>query len=145
HIPMCVHAAILMVVAWNMGEWREVPEILKLSRADISVWLITFVLTVLADLTVAVEAGMILAALMFVRKVTTTTTVARVTSEYVRDGLPHSLQHHTIPEGVAVYRIHGPFLFGAAEKLDLIRGEIEGLSRVVVLRLRNMTAIDATG
>jgi SulP family sulfate permease len=145
HIPMCVLAAILMVVAWNMGEWSEVPEILKLSRADISVWLITFVLTVLADLTVAVEAGMILAGLLFVRKVTTTTTVARVTPEYVRSGFAHSLQSHEIPEGVAVFRIHGPFLFGAAEKLDVIRDDLASLPPVVVLRLRNMTAIDATG
>lgn len=145
HIPMAVLAAILLVVAWNMGEWSEVPEILKLSKADIAVWLITFALTVLADLTVAVEAGMILAALMFVRKVTTTTTVAKVTPEYVRAGIAHSLQNHAIPEGVAVYRIHGPFLFGAAEKLDVIRAEMDQLPPVVVLRLRNMTAIDATG
>ena len=144
-IPMCVLAAILMVVAWNMGEWSEVPAILKLSRGDISVWLITFVLTVLADLTVAVEAGMILAGLLFVRKITATTTVARVTPEYVRAGMPHSLQNHAIPEGVVVYRIHGPFLFGAAEKLDVIRNDLATLPRVVVLRLRNMTAIDATG
>jgi SulP family sulfate permease len=145
HIPLAALAAILVVVAWNMGEWGEVPSILRLSRADISVWLITFVLTVLADLTVAVEAGMILAALVYVRKVTATTTVARVTPEYVESGVAHSLQMHEIPAGVAVYRIHGPFLFGAAEKLSVIRDELQDLPAVVVLRLRNMTAIDATG
>jgi sulfate permease, SulP family len=145
HIPLCVLAAILMVVAYNMGEWREVPAILKLSGADIAVWLITFTLTVLADLTVAVEAGMILAALLYIRKVTMTTTVSRVTPEYVEAGLAHSLQTNPIPEGVAVYRIHGPFLFGATDKLAMIEAELEDLPPVVVLRLRNMTAIDATG
>ena len=75
HIPLAVLAAILIVVAYNMGEWREIPELLRLEPADIGVWGITFALTVLADLTVAVEAGMILAALLFIRRVTTTTTV----------------------------------------------------------------------
>ena len=145
HIPLSVLAAILLVVAYNMGEWREIPEILKLSKADIAVWIITFGLTVLADLTVAVEAGMILAALTFIRKVTVTTTVSRVTSDYIKEGFPHSLQTNPIPEGVAIYRIHGPFLFGAADKLRLIEDAITTLPKVVILRLRNMTAIDATG
>ena len=145
HIPLCVLAAILLVVAWNMGEWGELPEVMKLSRGDVSVWLITFALTVFADLTVAVEIGMILAALLYVRKVTVATTVSRVTPEYVEDGVAHSLQRNAIPEGVAVYRIHGPFLFGAADKLAVIDEEMDTLPRVVILRLRNMTAIDATG
>jgi SulP family sulfate permease len=145
HIPLCVLAAILLIVAYNMGEWDEIPDILKLSRADIAVWLITFTLTVLADLTVAVEAGMILAALLYIRKVTVTTTVSRVTPDYVARGLVHSLQSNPIPPGVVVYRIHGPFLFGATDKLALIEDEMSSLPTVVVLRLRNMTAIDATG
>lgn len=90
HIPLCVLAGILMVVAWNMGEWREIPEILKLGKSDIAVWAIT-VSTASADLTVAVEAGMILAgADLYIRNVTTTTTVARVTPEYVQAGFAHS-------------------------------------------------------
>lgn len=145
HIPLCVLAAILMVVAYDMGEWREVPEILKLSRADVAVWGITFALTVVADLTVAVEAGMILAALLYIRKVTSTTTVSRVTADYVAGGIVHSLQSNPIPPGVAVYRIHGPFLFGAADKLGVVAEDLAALPLVVVLRLRNMTAIDATG
>ncbi|MBS1716853.1 MAG: sulfate permease [Armatimonadetes bacterium] len=145
HIPLCVLAAILFVVSYNMGEWSEIPEILKLSKADIAVWLITFALTVFADLTVAVEAGMILAALLYIMKVTATTTVARVTPEYIEEGRKHSLQSVPLPEGVAVYRIHGPFLFGATDKLALIDEEFDSLPKVVLLRLRNMTAIDATG
>jgi sulfate permease, SulP family len=145
HIPLCVLAGILMVVAYNMGEWKEIPAILKLSKADIAVWLITFALTVLADLTVAVEVGMILAALLYIRKVTITTTVARVTPEYVKSGFAHSLQTNELPEGAAAYRIHGPFLFGATDKLQVIHDEFDKLPKVVLLRLRNMTAIDATG
>lgn len=145
HVPLCVLSAILMVVAYNMGEWGEIPEILRLAKADVSVWGITFALTVFADLTVAVEAGMIFAALMYIRKVTATTTVSRVTPEYIRAGFAHSLQVNEIPEGVALYRIHGPFLFGSTEKLSIVEEEIDRLPMVVVLRLRNMTAIDATG
>src|SRR5262249_40151007 len=135
HIPLCVLAAILMVVSYDMGEWKEIPEILKLSWADIIVWLITFTLTVLADPTVAVEAGMILAALLYIRKVTITTTVSRVTPEYVKAGFSHSLQTNPLPEGVAAYRIHGPFLFGATDKLAVIDEEMETLPKVVLLRL----------
>ncbi len=145
HIPLCVLAALLVVVAYNMGEWREIPEILHLTRADVAVWLITFTLTVLSDLTVAVEVGMILAALLYIRRVTTTTTVSRVTPEYVAEGFQHSLQSNPIPEGVVVYRIHGPFLFGATDKLELIEEELDELPHVVMLRLRNMTAVDGTG
>jgi SulP family sulfate permease len=145
HIPLCVLAAILMVVALNMGEWTEVPDILKLSRGDITVWVITVTLTVLADLTVAVEAGMVLGALLYIRKVTITTTVSQVTAEYVAGGIVHSLQSNPIPEGVTVFRIHGPFLFGATDKLSIIDEDLANLPAVVVLRLRNMTAIDATG
>jgi SulP family sulfate permease len=145
HIPLCVLAGILMVVCYNMGEWTEIGEILKLSKTDISVWLVTFTLTVVADLTVAVETGVILAALLYIRSVTTTTTVSRVTKQYIEAGKAHSLQLNPLPEGVAAYRIHGPFLFGAADKLAVIEQDMDDLPPVVVLRLRNMTAIDATG
>jgi len=145
HIPLCILAAILFVVSYNMGEWREIPGILKLGKADIAVWVITFALTVFADLTVAVEAGMILAALLYIRRVTETTSVSLVTEEYVKDGFPHSLQINPIPDGVAVYRIHGPFLFGSTDKLSAISDRLESLPPVVMLRVRNMNAIDGTG
>jgi SulP family sulfate permease len=145
HIPLAILAGILMIVAIDMGEWREIPEVVKLGPAEAAVWLITFGLTVFADLTVAVEAGMVLAALLYIRRVTTTTTVARVTPEYINHGRAHSLQLHDIPEDVAIYRIHGPFLFGATDKLIELEPEVPQLPRVVILRLRNMTAIDGTG
>ena len=145
HIPLAILAGILMIVAYDMGEWREIPGVIKLGPAEAAVWGITATLTVLADLTVAVEAGMILAALLYIRRVTTTTTVARVTADYITRGHAHSLQSHSIPEGLAIYRIHGPFLFGSTDKLRDMEEEIPGLPPVVVLRLRNMTAIDGTG
>jgi SulP family sulfate permease len=144
-IPLAVLAAILMVVCYNMGEWREIPEILKLSKLEIGVWLTTLLLTVFADLTVAVEAGMILAALVFIRKVTLTTTVSRVTEEDLEEGKLHVLQDKHIPAHVAIFRIHGPFLFGASEKMDDIRQQLSSLPPIIILRLRNMTAIDSTG
>src|SRR5712675_1153534 len=144
-IPLSVLAAILLVVSYNMGEWREIPELLKLSPLEIGTWLITFSLTVFADLTVAVEAGMILAALVFIRKVTNTTTVSQVTDEYLREGHVHILQHKEIPPYVTIYRIHGPFLFGATDKIEEIVHRLSELPPIIVLRLRNMTAIDATG
>jgi len=145
HIPLAVLAAILMTVAYNMGEWQEIPDIVRLGKPAILVWLTTFALTVFADLTVAVEAGMILAVLLFIRTVTSTTTVTRITKHDIEEGRKHSLQLHELPKGVAIYRIHGPFLFGSAEKLDVIEHEMDSLPEVVILRLRNMTAIDATG
>src|ERR1700693_3554236 len=85
-IPLAVLAAILFVVAYNMGEWREIPELLKLSKLEVGTWLLTFLLTVFADLTVAVEAGMIMGALVFISKVTRTTKISRVTADYVEHG-----------------------------------------------------------
>ena len=144
-VPMAVLAAILIVVAYNMGEWREIPELWKQGWTDRLVWLVTFALTVVADLTVAVEAGMILAALLFIHRVSATTTVAHVSPEYIDGGREHSLQDKSIPDYVSIVRIHGPFLFGATEKLEQVLTHVEDLRPVVILRLRNMTALDATG
>ena len=145
HVPLVVLAGILMVVSYNMGEWAETGKLLRLSKSDVSVWLATFALTVFADLTVAVEFGMILAALLFIRKVTATTTVSEVTDDYVEAGRAHILQDKDIPDYVRVFRIHGPFLFGATDKLDTVSEQLDDLPPVVIIRLRNMTAIDATG
>src|SRR5712664_335066 len=145
YIPMAALAGILMIVAYNMGEWREIPQLLKLTRADISVWLVTFGLTVFADLTVAVEAGMILAALLFIARVAETTTVSQVTGDYVEDGRLHILQDKEIPYYATIFRIHGPFLFGATDKIAVITEKMHQLPPIVIIRLRNMTAIDATG
>jgi len=144
-VPMSVLAGILMVVSYNMGEWSEIPSLLKLTKTDVSVWLVTFALTVFADLTVAVQFGMILAALLFISRVAATTTVSQVTDDYVEDGRVHILQDKDIPYYATIFRIHGPFLFGATDKIGVVTEDMHKLPPVVILRLRNMTALDATG
>ena len=145
NVPLAALAGILFMVAYNMGDWGEIPETLKLTKADIAVWALTFGLTVFADLTLAVEVGMILAAFTFIRKISQTTTVSKVTDEYIEHGRVHTLQDKDIPGYAAVYRIHGPFLFGVTDKISAITENMEQLPAIVIVRLRNMTAIDATG
>jgi SulP family sulfate permease len=145
YIPLATLAAVLFVVAYNMGEWNEIGTILEMDFTAISVWLVTFGLTVFADLTVAVGVGITLAALLYIHRVAETTTVSPVTDEYIRDGLPHVLQGRIVPEYVSLLRIHGPFLWGTTEKLVEATVNIEAFEPVVILRLRNMSAIDATG
>jgi sulfate permease, SulP family len=144
-VPLATLAAVLLVVAYNMGEWREIGTILRLTKTDIAVWFTTFALTVLADLTTAVGVGMALAALLYIYRIAETTTVAPVTYEYLLDGLPHILQDKEIPANVTILRIHGPFLFGTTEKLIDATRDIRSFAPVVIVRLRNMTALDATG
>jgi SulP family sulfate permease len=145
YIPLAVLAGILLMVATQMGEWREIPHMLRLSKADIAVWLVTFGLTVFADLTVAVEVGMILAMLMFIRKVSVTTTVNHPTARDLEDGTLHVLQGKVVPEHAIVYRIYGPLLFGATEPLEHLADNLQHMPPVLILKLRHMTALDATG
>jgi SulP family sulfate permease len=145
YIPLATLAAVLVVVAWNMGEWKEIGVILRLAKADVAVWAVTFALTVLADLTVAVEVGIVLAALLYIYRISQTTTVAAVTPEYIRDGRAHILQDRQLPWYVSILRIHGPFLFGTTEKLAEVTADLNAFPAVVIVRLRNMTALDATG
>jgi SulP family sulfate permease len=144
-IPMPVLAAILLMVSWNMGEWHEIPKLLRLTRTDIVVWAVTFGLTVFADLTLAVEVGMVLAALTFIRRVAMTTSVTRVTPDFLETGRAHNLQDRDIPPYITLFTIRGPFLFGAADKLGRIADHLDALQPVVILRMRFMTAIDGTG
>jgi SulP family sulfate permease len=144
-IPLPTLAAVLFVVAYNMGEWREIGGILRLDVADKAVWLITFALTVMADLTIAVETGIALAALLYIYRVSDTTSVQMVTAEYIEDGRPHVLQDKDVPAYVTILRIHGPFLFGTTDKLLDATADLSRFAPIVVLRLRNMTAVDATG
>jgi len=144
-IPLSVLAGILLMVAYQMGEWRDIPQLLKLTKADIAVWAVTFFLTVVADLTVAVETGMILAMFLFIRKVSRTTTVSNVTERDAEDGRLHVLHDKDVPSYVTVYRIYGPLLFGATDTLHKITDHVARLPPIVILKLRHMTAIDATG
>jgi SulP family sulfate permease len=144
-IPLATLAAVLFVVAYNMGEWREIGTILRSSNADRAVWACTFALTVFADLTVAVEVGLVLAAVLYIFQVSETTSVETVTDEYIKSGKHHVLQDKHIPSYVTILRIHGPFLFGATAKLEEATADLTHYGRIVIVRLRNMTALDGTG
>jgi SulP family sulfate permease len=145
HVPLATLAAVLFVVAYNMGEWREVGSIWRLEWADKSVWVLTFALTVMADLTLAVEVGMALAALLYIYRVTDTTIVSTLSRDDIEDGRVHMLQGRQVPADVTILRILGPFLFGMTDKLADATADLSTFSSIVILRLRNMTAIDATG
>ena len=145
YVPLAALAGILVIVAYQMGEWGEIPQLLKLSKADIAVWLVTFSLTVLADLTVAVEAGMILAMLMFIRKVSRTTSVSAAADDDAEEGRLHVLHDKHVPEYATVFRVYGPLLFGATESLFRVTEQVHALPPIVILKLRHVTAIDATG
>ena len=146
YIPLATLAGVLFVVAYNMGEWREIGKIIRLSKADVSVWATTFALTVFADLTVAVEVGIVLAALLYIYRVSQTTTVAPVTSDSLEESRPHVLNDKEVPDYVSILRIQGPFLFGTTEKLEEATSEGgPSLKPIVILKLRHMTALDATG
>lgn len=144
-IPMAVLAAILFVVSYNMGQWAETLRLLRTTKSAIVVWLVTFGLTVMADLTTAVEFGMILAALTFIRSVAETTSVSPVTKDYLSTGRVHLLHDKHIPDYVEVFTVQGALLFGAAQKLEVILHRMASLPPIVILRLRGMSAIDSTG
>jgi SulP family sulfate permease len=153
-IPLSVLAAVLILVAWNMAEIDHFRTLLKAPRSDIAVLLTTFGLTVLADLTVAVGVGMILAALLFMKRMTEVTNVGIIQHELqddlVNDDIaekkdPNATSKRAIPAGVEVYEINGPFFFGVADRLkDTLRG-LEPPPKIFILRMRRVPAIDATG
>ena len=145
YIPMAVLASILFVVSYNMGEWGETVRLLQLRKSAVAVWLVTFGLTVMADLTTAVEFGMILAALTFIRDVAETTSVSPVNEDFLSNMRMHLLHDKHIPEYVEVFSVQGALLFGAAQKLEVILHRLDSLPLVVILRLRGMNAIDCTG
>ncbi|MFN8066194.1 MAG: SulP family inorganic anion transporter [Vicinamibacterales bacterium] len=145
YVPLAALSGILLMVAWQMGEWSEIPHLLKLPKADIAVWLVTFTLTVVADLTVAVETGMILAMLMFIRKVSRTTSVSATADDDREEARLHVLHDKQVPEYATVYRVYGPLLFGTTEALRRVTDHVHALPPIVILKLRHVTAMDATG
>ena len=143
-VPMAAMSAVLVAVAWRMGEWHELKRLRAMPPGDAVVLLTTFGLTVVFDLVVAIEIGMVLAAMLFIRRVSETTEVSVVTADDVLESPAQQAQGKVIPEGVVVYRIFGPFLFGAAEKMEdaLLRGGL--LPRILILRMQLVPAMDAT-
>ena len=145
YIPMAAMSAVLIIVALRMGEWHELSRLGKMPRSDALVLLTTFGLTVVFDLVLAVEIGMVLASILFIKRVAETTEVSRVTTEDMLERPEQIAQGKHIPEGVLVYRIFGPFLFGAAEKMEDALACVDEFPKVLILRLNLVTAMDATG
>ena len=144
-IPLATLSAVLVNVALNMGEWHNFGRISKWPRSDAAVFLTAFGLTVVVDLTVAVEIGMVLAAVLFIKRVSETTQITAVDESSETEGPQHSLVGKAIPKGVMVYRIFGSFFFGAADKLESVLKREKKEPEVLVLRMRKVLAIDATG
>ena len=143
-VPMAAIAGVLVIVAFRMGEWHELTRLRKMPRSDAVVLVTTFGLTVVFDLVVAVEIGMVLAAILFIRRVAETTEISRVTHEDELETPEQLARGKTIPEGVVVYRIFGPFFFGAAEKMEDALQRLDRLPRVLILRMQLVPAMDAT-
>lgn len=147
-IPLSCLAAILVVVAYNMSEWRSFKALLRNPRSDVIVLLTTFFLTVIFDLTVAIEVGIVLAVFLFMRRMATVTNVGVVTRELgeaEEADDPNAIDKRSVPEGAEVYEIHGPFFFGAAYKFEEAMGIVERPVRVRIIRMRDVPAMDSTG
>jgi sulfate permease, SulP family len=149
-IPMAALAAILVVVAYHMSEWRAFLAELSSPRSDVIVLLTTFLLTVLVDLTVAIEVGMVLAAFLFIRRMAGVVNIHAVTSELEDDNTErayadaNSVRARRIPEGVEVYEINGPFFFGAAELFKDTLARVAKRPKVLIIRMRHVLALDST-
>lgn len=149
-VPMAVLAAILVVVAYHMSEWRAFVAELSSPKSDVAVLLTTFTLTVLVDLTVAIEVGMVLAAFLFIRRMAEVTNISAVTSELEdevggEDADENAVSRRRVPEGVEVYEINGPFFFGAAELFKDTLARIARRPKVLIIRMRHVLALDSTG
>lgn len=144
-IPMATLAGLLVVVAYNMSEWRTFRSMLKAPKSDVAILLSTFLLTVLVDLTVAIEYGMILAAFLFMHRMATVTNVSVITNELKDDDSTDAGSAIVLPKGALMYEINGPFFFGAAEKFSETIRQTGKYPKVLIVRMRNVPAIDATG
>jgi len=144
-IPLATLSAVLVNVAMNMGEWHNFRRLRRWPRSDAAVFLTAFGLTVMVDLTVAVEVGMVLAAVLFIKRVSETTQITAVDEQTETEGSQHSLVGKEIPRGVMVYRIFGSFFFGAADKLESALQRVKEEPDVLILRMRKVLAMDATG
>ena len=151
YIPMACLAGVLVIVSYNMSGWRSFMSILKNPKSDVIVLWVTFLLTVIFDLTIAIEVGLICACLLFMRRMAETTDV-KVISEEINpeeedsDFLLGNLEHLTIPEGVEVYEINGPYFFGAGNRFEEIMGALHHQRpKVRIIRMRKVPFVDSTG
>ena len=147
-IPIPALAGILLVVAFNMSEWRHFVRLFSMPRSDVLVLLTTFLLTVVVDLVVALQAGIVLAALLFMRRMASlsqTGYVTRMLSEDEDGDDPLAIAKRSVPAGVEVFEVQGALFFGAASKFRESINQVEKPPRVLIIRLRNVLAIDASG
>lgn len=144
-IPLATLSAVLVNVALNMGEWHNFSRLRKWPQSDALVFLTAFSLTVIIDLTVAVEIGMVLAAILFIKRVSETSQITAVDESTETEGSHHSLVGKEIPRGVMIYRMFGAFFFGAADKLESALLREKSAPDVLILRMRKVVAMDATG
>ena len=150
YIPLSTLSAILIIVAYNMSEWKTFLYLLKGDKHDVVVLLITFFLTVVIDLTVAIEVGVIMAIVLFIKRISETSSVKLIESPSIQSSestemLPSDIDYLTIPKGVEVYEIDGPFFFGLASKLDELDSSAKKIVNIRIIRLRNVPFIDSTG
>ena len=148
HIPMACLAGVLVIVSYNMSEWRTFKALLKTPKADIAVLLTTFLLTVIFDLTIAIEIGLLLAVIMFVRRVSNATNISIIKEKVFTTNNPDVKSDDTgisLPEGVEVYEIDGPFFFGIANKFDEQMKIIGDKPLIRIIRMRKVPFMDSTG
>lgn len=148
HIPMACLAGVLVIVSYNMSEWRTFRALFKNPKSDVAVLLITFFLTVIFDLTIAIEVGLVIACLLFMRRVAETTNISVITDEIdPNEGLDFAVneEHLNIPKGVEVYEIEGPYFFGIANKFEEQMIQIGDSPKVRIIRMRRVPFIDSTG
>lgn len=145
NIPLATLGAVLVNVGLRMGEWHNFRRVPRWPRGDALVFLLTFALTILFDLTFAVEVGLLMAAAMFIHRVSTTTQLIAADSRDTADTPANQLAGKTIPEGVVSFRLVGAFLFGAADKLEIGLKRLKQRPKVLILRMQDVLVIDATG
>lgn len=148
YIPMSCLAGILVVVSYNMSEWRSFKAILRNPKSDIVVLLVTFFLTVIFDLTIAIEVGILIACLLFMRRMLEVTDVSVETRELdlsAGSDLPDNTEHLSIPERVEVYEINGPYFFGIANRFEEVMNDMGSTPSVRIIRMRKVPFIDSTG
>ena len=148
YIPMACLAGVLVIVSYNMSGWRTFKGLLKNPKSDVSVLLITFFLTVIFDLTIAIEWGLVLACVLFMRRVMETTEISVIKDEIdpnKESDLEVHEEHLIIPEGVEVYEINGPYFFGIATKFEEMMSNMGERPKVRIIRMRKVPFIDSTG
>lgn len=148
YIPMACLAGVLVIVSYNMSGWRVFKGLLKNPKSDVTVLLITFFLTVIFDLTVAIEVGLVIACVLFMKRVMETTQISVITDEIdpnKESDLEVHEEHLIVPEGVEVYEINGPYFFGIATKFEEIMARLGDRPKIRIIRMRKVPFIDSTG